>query len=73
MSKEAQTIVTLLDQQYGQLLADARRLAASYIEASMKIYKKTGVCRGCCVNQANEPERVLDLLVQIGAIARAKK
>ena len=43
MSKEAQTIVTLLDQQYEQLLADARYLAASYMDASMKIYKKTGV------------------------------
>ena len=43
MSKEAQTIVTLLDQQYEQLLADARCLAASYMDASMKIYKKTGV------------------------------
>ena len=42
MSKEAQTIVTLPDQQYEQLLADARRLAASYIEASMKIYKRLG-------------------------------
>jgi len=31
------------------------------------------ICRGCCVNQANEPERVLDLLVQTGATARAKK
>lgn len=43
MSKEAQTIVTLLDQQYEQLLVDARYLAASYMDASMKIYKKTGV------------------------------
>lgn len=43
MSKEAQTIVTLLDQQYEQLLADARYLATSYMDASMKIYKKTGV------------------------------
>lgn len=43
MSKDAQTIVTLLDQQYEQLLADARCLAASYMDASMEIYKKTGV------------------------------
>lgn len=43
MSKEAQTIVTLLDQQYEQLLTDARCLVASYVDASMKLYKKTGV------------------------------
>lgn len=43
MSKEAKTIVTLLDQQYEQLLTDARCLAASYMDASMKIYKKTEV------------------------------
>ncbi len=43
MSKDAQTIVTLLDQQYEQLLTDARCLVASYVDASMKLYKKTGV------------------------------
>ena len=43
MSKDAETIVTLLDQHYEQLLADARCLAARYMDASMKIYKKTGV------------------------------
>ncbi|WP_256680563.1 hypothetical protein [Pseudomonas sp. Larv2_ips] len=43
MSKDAQTIVTLLDQQYEQLLADARCLVASYVDTSMKLYKKTGV------------------------------
>lgn len=43
MSKEAKTIVTLLDQQCEQLLTDARCLAASYMDASMKIYKKTEV------------------------------
>jgi hypothetical protein len=43
MSKEAQAIVTLLDQQYEQLLTDARCLVASYVDASMKLYKKTGV------------------------------
>lgn len=43
MSKDAQTIVTLLDQQYEQLLADARCLAASYMDASMNTCQKTGV------------------------------
>ncbi|MFS7139798.1 hypothetical protein [Pseudomonas aeruginosa] len=43
MSKDAQAIVTLLDQQYEQVLADARRLIESYVDASMKLYKKTGV------------------------------
>ncbi|QXH95738.1 hypothetical protein HU749_004945 [Pseudomonas ogarae] len=43
MSKDAQTIVTLLDQQYEQMLAGARRLVESYVDASMKLYKKTGV------------------------------
>ena len=43
MSTDAQTIVTLLDQQYEQLLVDARCLAASYVDASIKKYKKTGV------------------------------
>ena len=42
MSKEPQAIVALLDQQYEQLLVDARRLVASYVDASMKLYKKTG-------------------------------
>ena len=43
MSKEPQAIVALLDQQYEQLLVDARRQAAGYVDASMKLYKKTGV------------------------------
>jgi len=43
MSKEPQAIVALLDQQYEQLLVDARRLVTSYVDASMKLYKKTGV------------------------------
>lgn len=43
MSKEAQTMVVLLDQQYEQVLADARCLVASYVDASMQLYKKTGV------------------------------
>lgn len=43
MSKDAQTIVTLLDQQYERLLADARSLVVSYVDASMKLYRKTGV------------------------------
>ena len=43
MSKDAQTIVDLLDQQYEQVLIDARRLVERYMDASMKIYKKTGV------------------------------
>ena len=43
MSTDAQTIVTLLDQQYEQLLVYARCLAASYVDASIKKYKKTGV------------------------------
>ena len=42
MSKEPQAIVALLDQQYEQLLVDARRLVTSYVDASMKLYKKTG-------------------------------
>ncbi|CAM3703830.1 conjugative transfer protein MobI(A/C) [Pseudomonas wadenswilerensis] len=43
MSKEAQTIVTLLDQQYDQVLAQARSLVQTYVGASMNLYKKTGV------------------------------
>ena len=42
MSKEVQTIVTILDQQYEEILAGARCLTESYIGASMEIYKKTG-------------------------------
>ena len=40
---ESKKIVALLDQQYEQLLVEARRLAANYVDASMKLYKKTGV------------------------------
>ena len=40
---ESTKIVALLDQQYEQLLVEARRLAANYVDASMKLYKKTGV------------------------------
>ena len=43
MSKEAQTIVTLLDQQYDQVLTQARSLVQTYVGASMNLYKKTGV------------------------------
>ncbi|WP_339436795.1 conjugative transfer protein MobI(A/C) [Pseudomonas sp. EL_65y_Pfl1_R32] len=43
MTKDAQTIVTLLDQQYEHVLADAKCLVASYVDASMKLYRKTGV------------------------------
>ncbi|MNJ26975.1 hypothetical protein D3C77_214710 [compost metagenome] len=43
MSKEAQTIVTLLDQQYDQVLVQARSLVQTYVGASMNLYKKTGV------------------------------
>ena len=43
MSKEAQTIVTLLDQQYDQVLAQARSLVQTYVSASVKLYKKTGI------------------------------
>lgn len=42
MSKETQTIVSILDQQYEEILAGARCLTESYIGASMEIYKKTG-------------------------------
>ena len=40
---ESKKIVALLDQQYEQLLVEARRLVANYVDASMKLYKKTGV------------------------------
>ena len=40
---ESTKIVALLDQQYEQLLVEARRLVANYVDASMKLYKKTGV------------------------------
>lgn len=43
MSKETQTIVSILDQQYEEILAGARCLTESYIGASMEIYKKTGI------------------------------
>lgn len=43
MSKEVQTIVTILDQQYEEILVGIRSLTASYIHASMALYKKTGI------------------------------
>ncbi|MFC3607936.1 conjugative transfer protein MobI(A/C) [Stutzerimonas tarimensis] len=43
MSKDAKTIVDLLDQQYEQVLIDARRLVERYVDSSMNLYKKTGV------------------------------
>jgi len=42
MSKEEQTIVATLDQQYEGLLEDAKCLVQKYISASMALYKKTG-------------------------------
>lgn len=46
MSEEKQTIVTVLDQQYDELLEGARRLSQSYISASVGLYKKTGIKSG---------------------------
>lgn len=43
MSQEVQTIVTILDQQYEEILAGARSLTERYIGASIEIYKKTGI------------------------------
>ncbi|UVJ42218.1 hypothetical protein NVV94_16375 [Pseudomonas sp. LS1212] len=43
MSKEVQTIVTILDQQYEEIVVGTRSLTERYISASMEIYKKTGI------------------------------
>jgi len=57
MSREPQAIVALLDQQYEQLLVDARRQAAGYVDVHEAVQKDRGqICRGCRVNQENEPE-----------------
>ena len=46
MNQKPETIVGLLDRQYGEILEDAKELAASYINASMRLYKETGIKSG---------------------------
>lgn len=46
MRNEEQTIVAKLDEQYDGVLEEARLLNKSYISASIKLYKKTGIKSG---------------------------